>query len=189
MRRRIVAGNWKQNGDRAFARGLMDALLTADLPRGVDVLVCPPMPYVATLVESYGGRGIGFGAQDVGAHASGAHTGEVAAEMLADIGAGHVLGGGHGLGGVREGRRRSSLRDARPPLHHDGGLRIGDVLDRPIEPALRRHRVGVEEADPWRANQRETAVASGARPAVAVGPDPLQLQPLRSLEVLVERAG
>ena len=93
MRRRIVAGNWKQNGDRASATGLMDALLAAGPPGGVDLLVCPPMPYLAGLVSSHGQRGIAFGAQDVGVHASGAHTGEVSAEMLADIGATHVLVG------------------------------------------------------------------------------------------------
>lgn len=93
MRRRIVAGNWKQNGDRASAAALMDQLLAGPLPQGVDVLVCPSMPYLAGLVSSHGGRGIHFGAQDVGVDASGAHTGEVAAEMLADVGATHVLVG------------------------------------------------------------------------------------------------
>jgi triosephosphate isomerase (TIM) len=93
MRRRIVAGNWKQNGDRSFATALMDGLLAGSLPGSVDVLVCPPTPYLAGVVASHGGRGIAFGAQDVGLHASGAHTGEVAAEMLADVGATHVLVG------------------------------------------------------------------------------------------------
>jgi triosephosphate isomerase (TIM) len=93
MRRSIVAGNWKQNGDRAFASALMDELVAATLPRSVEVLVCPPVPYLAGLVASHGGRGIALGAQDVGVDASGAHTGEVAAEMLRDIGASHVLVG------------------------------------------------------------------------------------------------
>lgn len=93
MRTPIVAGNWKQNGLRAFGRDLMQALVDAGRPAGVEVVVCPPMPYVAGLVESHGGQGIAFGAQDVGIHAEGAHTGEVAAEMLADIGCRYVLVG------------------------------------------------------------------------------------------------
>ena len=93
MRRRIVAGNWKLHGDRAFAHALVDELAAADAPPGVERVVLPPLPYLGDLVATYGERGIAFGAQDVSAHARGAYTGEVAADMLVDVGARYGLVG------------------------------------------------------------------------------------------------
>ena len=92
MRRKIAAGNWKLNGDRAFADALIGAL---QVPQAsdVEVLVFPPMVYVAGLASKFAGRGIGFGAQDVSENAKGAYTGEVAASMLQDVGARHALVG------------------------------------------------------------------------------------------------
>ena len=92
MRRKIAAGNWKLNGNRAFAEELIGALQVPQ-EAGVEVLVFPPMVYVAGLAATFAGRGIGFGAQDVSEHAQGAYTGEVAASMLQDVGAGHALVG------------------------------------------------------------------------------------------------
>lgn len=93
MRPRIVAGNWKMNGDAAFAAALLDELCAARVPEGVQLLVMPPSPYLAGMAARFGGRGIGFGGQDVSEHAKGAFTGEVSAAMLADVGASHVLVG------------------------------------------------------------------------------------------------
>ncbi|MEZ0471892.1 triose-phosphate isomerase [Luteimonas salinilitoris] len=93
MRPRIVAGNWKLHGDRAFARALLDALASAAAPAGVERIVMPPFPYLGELAAAYAGRGLGFGAQDVSAQAKGAYTGEVSAAMLADVGVRHVLVG------------------------------------------------------------------------------------------------
>ena len=92
MRRKIAAGNWKLNGNLAFADELLGALQSPQ-GEGVEVLVFPPMAYLAGLATKFGGRGIGFGAQDVSEHAKGAYTGEVAASMLKEIGAGHTLVG------------------------------------------------------------------------------------------------
>ena len=93
MRRRIVAGNWKLHGDRAFAHALVDDLAAVEAPANVERVVLPPLPYLGDLVASYGERGIAFGAQDVSAHARGAYTGEVAADMLVDVGARYGLVG------------------------------------------------------------------------------------------------
>lgn len=93
MRARIVAGNWKLNGSRGFAQGLL-ADVVAGLPAaGVEVVVLPPATHLAGLVEAFGDRGIGFGGQDVSEHADGAYTGEVSAAMLADVGARFALVG------------------------------------------------------------------------------------------------
>ncbi|AOH36834.1 triose-phosphate isomerase [Luteimonas sp. JM171] len=93
MRPRIVAGNWKMNGDRAFAAALMGELAGATVPEGVEAIVMPPFPYIAALASEWAGKGIAFGAQDVSEHEKGAYTGEVSARMLKDIGATHVLVG------------------------------------------------------------------------------------------------
>jgi len=90
MRTRIVAGNWKLNGSRDFAAGLLPGIAPAE---GVEVVVLPPATLLAGLVEAHGGRGIGFGGQDVSEHAEGAFTGEVSAAMLADAGARFALVG------------------------------------------------------------------------------------------------
>src|SRR5690606_25109768 len=72
MRPRIVAGNWKMNGDRDFAAALLGELAGARLPDGVQAIVMPPFPYLAGLAGEWAGKGIAFGAQDVSGHARGA---------------------------------------------------------------------------------------------------------------------
>ena len=95
MRRMVVAGNWKLNGDRAFGMTLVDALKDgAVLAKArVDCIVFPAMPYVAGLAAHGNGGAVAVGAQDVSEHAKGAYTGEVSAQMLRDVGATHVLVG------------------------------------------------------------------------------------------------
>lgn len=86
--RKLVAGNWKMNG-LAASSAVLDALTAAVPAPGCDVLICPP----ATLVAAFAGRGWPVGGQDCHPSASGAHTGDVAAEMLADAGASAVIVG------------------------------------------------------------------------------------------------
>ncbi|MDO5506650.1 MAG: triose-phosphate isomerase, partial [Pseudoxanthomonas suwonensis] len=93
MRRKIVAGNWKLHGSRAFVAELMGALAGASRDATVDLVVLPPFPYLAEAIGTHGDAGIAFGAQDVSEHDKGAYTGEVAADMLADIGARYTLVG------------------------------------------------------------------------------------------------
>jgi triosephosphate isomerase (TIM) len=93
MRRKIVAGNWKLHGTRAFATGLV-AELAAGLPlAGVEVVVLPPMPYLGDLIEDFERHDIFFGAQDVSSNEKGAYTGEVSAAMLAEFGCRYVIVG------------------------------------------------------------------------------------------------
>ena len=91
MRRRIVAGNWKLHGSRAFATPLVEAIAAGRPDGGVELLVLPPFPYLPLLAQA--ASGVAIGAQDVSAHAGGAYTGEVSAAMLADVGATHALVG------------------------------------------------------------------------------------------------
>ena len=93
MRQKIVAGNWKLHGDRAFARALLDAIVAVPRSPGVDVVILPPTPYLAELAERYGPRGLAFGAQDLGVNEQGAYTGETSGRMLHDVGGRYVLVG------------------------------------------------------------------------------------------------
>jgi triosephosphate isomerase (TIM) len=93
MRPKIVAGNWKLHGDRAGSRGLVDAIAAAPRPAGVEVVILPPLPYLADLADRFARPGLAFGAQDLGLNDQGAFTGEVSGRMLADVGARYVLVG------------------------------------------------------------------------------------------------
>src|SRR5688572_31577832 len=91
MRARLVAGNWKMHGSRAANQALLDAIVAG--VRGVECAVCVPFPYLAQAAERLRGTQIAWGAQNLSAHASGAHTGEVSAAMLAEFGCRYVLVG------------------------------------------------------------------------------------------------
>lgn len=92
MRRRIVAGNWKMHGSRAFARDLAGAV-GVEAVAGVEQVLIPPYPYLVDLQRICTEHGLLLGAQDVSVHTEGAFTGEVSASMLADVGCRYVLVG------------------------------------------------------------------------------------------------
>ena len=93
MRRKLIAGNWKMNGLRAggvaLASGLAEKCKAETL--NCDFLVCPPVHLLISVAEAVAGSGIGIGGQDCHTAVSGAHTGDVSAEMLADVGCGFVI--------------------------------------------------------------------------------------------------
>jgi len=92
MRRPIVAGNWKMNGSRTAASSLARAVTESlgDV-RKVDVLLCPPDPYLGLVVGIVKDAAVHVGAQDCSDFEVGAYTGETAASMLRDIGCSHVI--------------------------------------------------------------------------------------------------
>ncbi|NMG43462.1 triose-phosphate isomerase [Aromatoleum toluvorans] len=92
MKRKLVVGNWKMNGDRARNRVLLDQIL-GGMPSGVDCAVCVPFPYLAQVNEILEGSGIALGAQDVSEFSDGAYTGDVSVAMLADWGVRFVVVG------------------------------------------------------------------------------------------------
>jgi triosephosphate isomerase (TIM) len=96
MPRKLVAGNWKMNGLGA-AMAELDAMIAGTKDAGCDVLVCPPATLIAEFASRAGGSPaanvVAIGGQDCHPAPSGAHTGDIAAEMLADAGATHVIVG------------------------------------------------------------------------------------------------
>ncbi len=82
------------HGDNAGNAGLVAGLLAgAPASANVELLVCPPFPYLAQVAGLLEGSAIGLGAQTVSEHAHGAYTGEVSADMLVDIGCDYVIVG------------------------------------------------------------------------------------------------
>ncbi len=94
-RRPLVAGNWKMNGSlTSNAERLLIIRAALDRLNGIDVVLCPPYPYLAQLGQELAGSTAAVGAQDASRWApSGAYTGEVSAPMLADLGCGYVIVG------------------------------------------------------------------------------------------------
>ena len=91
MRRTLVVANWKMHGDRQFIRSF--ASQYGDAPSHVDVVICPPLAYLAECVATFRGKHIGFGTQNVAVAPSGSFTGEHAAEMARDLGAQYAIVG------------------------------------------------------------------------------------------------
>ena len=92
--RDLIAGNWKMNGLAASlgeARAVADALARG--PSGARVALCPPATLVARMADALAGSLVEIGGQDCHSEPGGAFTGDIAAEMLADAGAGLVIVG------------------------------------------------------------------------------------------------
>ncbi|MEL6996760.1 MAG: triose-phosphate isomerase [Pseudomonadota bacterium] len=89
-RRKIAAGNWKMNG---LAASIAELQKLTETTAACDVILCPP----ATLIQSFAAQaddsGVQIGGQDCHTATSGAHTGDVSAEMLRDAGATAVIVG------------------------------------------------------------------------------------------------
>jgi len=93
MRRKLVIGNWKMNGNRAGNTALLSGILAGLNDFGADCAVCVPAPYLAQCQAELQGSSLAWGGQDLSIHASGAYTGEVSAGMLVDFGSRYVLCG------------------------------------------------------------------------------------------------
>ena len=88
--KKLIAGNWKMNLNRAEAEALAGGLCEE---ASVDVLVCPPFIYVDAVMQVLKDSAIMVGGQDCSIEESGAFTGQVSGAMLADIGCSHVIVG------------------------------------------------------------------------------------------------
>jgi len=103
---KLVAGNWKMNGLReagtALARQLAEHMAAEGAGLGCELLICPPATLLSDVGRILAGTGIFVGGQDCHAASKGPYTGEISAEMLADLGCTHVILGhserrhGHG---------------------------------------------------------------------------------------------
>ncbi|MEO0959985.1 MAG: triose-phosphate isomerase [Pseudomonadota bacterium] len=89
-RRMLAAGNWKMNGLNAQLPELL-SIIEANPSPSAEILVCPPATLIAAMAELTRDFPIEIGAQDCHSAMSGAHTGDLSAEMLRDAGATYVI--------------------------------------------------------------------------------------------------
>ena len=109
MRRKIVAGNWKMHGSQAAIADLLAVLKEGIVDiSDVQCVLLPPHVYLSQVSQTLKGTAIAWGGQDLSANEPGAYTGDVAAQMLRDLGCSYVL--------VGHSERRA--------LHHEGNTLV-----------------------------------------------------------------
>jgi triosephosphate isomerase len=91
---KLVAGNWKMNGLRASEQVLGELLSgLASMKALPEILVCPPATLIVPFATRLAGTPVATGGQGCHPNPSGAHTGDISAEMLKDAGASYVIVG------------------------------------------------------------------------------------------------
>lgn len=94
MNQKLVIANWKMHGTRAVNARLISGLLPAlQGLEGVQIAICPPLPYLTQVSDLLGDTPVALGAQNLSERTQGAFTGEVSGEMLADLGCNYALVG------------------------------------------------------------------------------------------------
>lgn len=91
----LIAGNWKMNGLSASVKEVQTLidLFAGSVPDDREILICPPATLVGLFAAEFSDEGIAVGGQDCHPDPSGAHTGDISAEMLADAGAAYIIVG------------------------------------------------------------------------------------------------
>ena len=95
MRRTLIAGNWKMNGNLAVNATLLQGVRAGatGVAANCELAVCVPAPYLAQAQSALSDSSVVWGAQDLSEHESGAYTGEVSATMLKDFACRYVIVG------------------------------------------------------------------------------------------------
>jgi triosephosphate isomerase len=92
MRKKIVAGNWKMNTSISKGEQLVAEIVEkSNGVEGVLLIVAPPFTHLTKVAGKLNGSQVALSAQNCAAETSGAYTGEVAASMVADTGAGYCI--------------------------------------------------------------------------------------------------
>lgn len=120
--RTIIIGNWKMNGLKGATKEVraLDKLVKKAGRLGADIMICPPATLISTLVGAARGTKVAIGAQDCHKAVSGAHTGDVAAEMIKDLGGKAVIVG-HSERRTDHGETDADVR-AKAEAAHRAGL-------------------------------------------------------------------
>ena len=91
LRKAVIAGNWKMNKTRPEAAALIAELKPLVADAGCEVVACVPFTNLETVLEAVKGSNIKVGAQNCHFEKSGAFTGEISADMLAEMGVEYVV--------------------------------------------------------------------------------------------------
>jgi triosephosphate isomerase len=120
QRRPLIAGNWKMNGLAASAAELsavIDWAAGAGTP--AQLLICPPATLVSSFAQAAAGTPVAIGAQDCHVKVSGAYTGDISPEMLADAGATFIIVG-HSERRAMHGERDCDVKTKAEAVHRAG---------------------------------------------------------------------
>jgi triosephosphate isomerase len=90
-RRPLIAGNWKMNLNLKLGVDLANTIAKSAHSVDCDLLVCPPAQLLSDVARAIKGSPIKLGAQDCHANDEGAHTGDISAPMVRDIGCDFVI--------------------------------------------------------------------------------------------------
>ncbi|MDR2591174.1 MAG: triose-phosphate isomerase [Oscillospiraceae bacterium] len=93
LRKTIIAGNWKMNMLASDLKAFKDELIPL-IPNHKDwceAVICTPSVLIPPALKAFNETGISVGAQNMSQHKSGAYTGEISVDQLADIGAEYVI--------------------------------------------------------------------------------------------------
>lgn len=88
--KKLAAGNWKMNGTRSALAEVTQLIKTIGTPE-CEVLLCPPATLLMAMDQAAQGSTLKLGGQDCHVAASGAHTGDISAQMLVEAGASYVI--------------------------------------------------------------------------------------------------
>jgi triosephosphate isomerase len=165
----LVAGNWKMNGLKAQLKEAEAVMAGVGAGAGCDVMICPPATLIAPL-KAISGDNVLVGGQDCHALESGAHTGDVSAEMLKDAGAAAVIVG-HSERRADHGERSGDVK-AKAAAAHRAGLTaiicVGETAgERAAGLTLKVVERQVRGSLPAGANARNTVIAY--EPVWAIG--------------------
>lgn len=157
MRKKIIAGNWKMNKTPSEAKALAAAIAEKAANAACDVVVCPTAVCLPGVIDAVQGSNVKVGAQNVHFKESGAYTGEIAANMLTDIGAEYVIIG-HSerrqyFGGTDETvnlRTKAALAGGLKPIVCVGeslAEREAGIMDDTVRRQTKLALLGIEKAD------------------------------------------
>jgi triosephosphate isomerase len=94
MRRFFISGNWKMNTVMDEALALIEGIIAGIKSCvNVDIVVCPPFPFLFTAAHKAADTALKIGAQNVHFKRSGAYTGEISPPMLKSVGCNYVIVG------------------------------------------------------------------------------------------------
>ena len=170
----LIAGNWKMNGATAEAIALARAVAAGAAP-GCELLVCPPAVLIPPVVAALKGGAVAVGGQDCHFETSGAHTGDIAAVMLADVGCSHVILG-HSERRADHGESDALVRAKTEAAHAAGLIAIvcvGETLEeRDRGETLARISSQVEDSLPAAVTAENTVIAYEPVWAIGTGRTP-----------------
>lgn len=131
---KLIAGNWKMHGDKAFAVKLTHDILRNASGISHELLICPSFVHIPLVLEAITGEGsdIKLGAQNCASFEQGAHTGDVSADMLKDAGCDYVILG-HSERRQNQGETNAGVK-MKAEIANKNGLKtiicVGETLEK-----------------------------------------------------------